>query len=95
MTLSVLGDRCLVRPETLPDKLGSLYVVRDYDRSAMIGEVVALGQGPVTKKGVRLPHQVKVGSRVLFSPDSGSELIFKNENLVCMKEEDILAEIVS
>jgi co-chaperonin GroES (HSP10) len=94
MKLSLLHDHVLVRPEALPDKVGELFVVYDRQTSTMFGEVVALGEGPVTSKGVRLPHSVRVGARVIFSPDSGQEVIFEKETLVCLREWDLLAEIL-
>lgn len=93
MRIGLLGDRVLVRPEDLPDKIGDLYVVHEHLTSTMIGKVVALGDGPVTPKGVRLPHCVRVGARVIFSPQSGTELTFEKENLVCLREDDLLAEV--
>ncbi len=87
---------------------GKLHLVYDRQKSTMTGTVVAVGDGPEqAKRAVRefakendIPsddynpeHAVSVGERVLFSPDSGEELIFEKDLLVCMKEDDILAVI--
>ena len=61
--------------------------------STMLGTVLALGDGPVSSKGVTLDHFVEVGNRVLFSPDAGQEVIFEKDVLVFLDENDILAVI--
>jgi chaperonin GroES len=90
----VCNDLAFVRPDSQPTETESgIQLVYDRQRSTMRGTVVALGDGPVTKKGVRLPHCVKVGDRVIFSPDAGAELSFEKETIVCLREEEILAII--
>lgn len=92
MILTIPGDRVCVRPEALPEQTASgLWMPHDRSQSVMLGEVVAVGDGPVSPRGVRLPHQVSVGDRVLFSPDTGAEIIFDKETLLIMAEVDVLA----
>ena len=94
MNLTVRGDRIFVRPDMQPTQTESgLHIVYDRQQSTMTGTVVAVGDGPVTRKGVKLPHIVSVDERIVFSPDSGEELIFEREVLLSMKEEDVLAVI--
>lgn len=94
MKLRVRGDLVFVRPEKQPDVSDSgLLLVYDRQRSTMRGTVVALGDGPVTNKGVRLPHVCEVGDRVIFSPDSGEQLMFEKEEVIAMRENAILAVI--
>ncbi len=95
MTFTVVGPRVLVRPEALPDMTedGKLHLIHNRQRSTMKGTVVALGDGPLSPKGVTLEHYVSVGDRVLFSPDSGEELIFEKDVFVCLNEDAILAVI--
>ena len=94
MMLTVLGDRIFVRPENQPDQTDSgLHIVYDRQISTMRGEVIAVGEGPRSKKGKLLPHIVDKGDRVIFSPDSGSEVQFERETLICMFEDDVLAVI--
>lgn len=94
MNLRVKNDLIFVRPEDQPTMSdGGLHLVYDRQRSTQRGTVVALGDGPVTEKGVRLPHVCTVGDRVIFSPDSGTELIFEKVNVIAMREHDVLAVI--
>lgn len=94
MKVRVCNDLAFVRPDKQPDTSeGGLHLVYDRQESTMRGTVVALGDGPVTAKGVRLPHSVAVGDRVIFSPDTGSELFFEKESVIALRENDILAII--
>lgn len=93
MNLTVVGPRVFVRPDKLPEMTadGTLHLIHDRQNVTMLGEVVALGDGPVTSKGVALDHYVSIGERVLFSPDKGEELIFEKDLLLSILEDDILA----
>lgn len=94
MKVRVCHDLVFIRPDKQPTvSEGGLHIVYDRQRSTMRGTIVALGDGPYTAKGVRLPHSVGVGDSVIFSPDSGSELIFEKETIVALREEDILAVV--
>lgn len=94
MTLTIVGPRVAIRPDAQPAMSeGGLHLVYDRQQSTMKGVVVALGDGPVTKKGVPLDHFVSIGDTVLFSPDSGEELIFEKETLIIMDEDRILAVV--
>lgn len=95
MKMTVLDDRVFVRPDQMPEMTsdGLLHLVHDRQASTMTGEVVAVGKGPLTPSGKRYSHQVKVGDKVVFSPDSGNELIFERDLLISMKETDLLAVI--
>ena len=57
------------------------------------GEVLAVGPGKVLEKGNRLEMTVEVGDRVLFGKFGGSEFKLDNEELLMMREEDILCVI--
>lgn len=89
----VTGDRCFVRPDEIVRVTQSgLHIVQDREQDRL-GVVIALGDGPVTAKGVRLPHYVTVGDHVVFSPDAGEELFFERDRIIVMREADILAII--
>ena len=95
MKTRVLHDVVFVRPTGQPTVSdGGLHLVYDRQRSTMRGIVVALGEGPVTAKGVRLPHTVNVGDNVIFSPDVGEELFFEKETVIALRETDILAVVL-
>ena len=55
------------------------------------GEIVAVGKGALTDKGELRALAVKVGDRILFGKYSGTEIKIDNEELLVMKESDILA----
>jgi chaperonin GroES len=94
MNLTVIGPRAIVRPEKLPDTTTSgLHIVYDRQQSTMRGTVVALGDGPQSPNGTTLDHVVTIGDKVVFSPDSGEELIFEKDVLIAMNEDAILAII--
>lgn len=95
MRLQVRGEHCFIKPAEQPTETESgLQIVYDRQRSTVRGTVVALGKGPVTAKGVRLPHEVAVGDEVFFSPDAGSELVCEKQTFICLREVDILAVVV-
>lgn len=93
MILTVRGDRIFVRPASMPTMTanGLLHIVHDRQRATMRGTVVAVGDGPTTRTGVRLPHIVAVGDVVIFSPDAGEELMFEKDLFIAMREHDVLA----
>ena len=94
MKVRVCHDLVFIRPEKQPTVSDAgLHIVYDRQHSTMRGTVLALGNGPHTAKGVSLPHDVAVGDSVIFSPDSGSELIFEKETVIVIRETDILAVI--
>lgn len=94
MKLKVTGERVAIKPDELPEmnSEGTLYTPWTRKRSTMQGTVVALGDGPYFKGGF-LPHTVAVGDKVIFSPESGEEVICERSLYVFMKETDILAVI--
>ena len=57
------------------------------------GEVVAVGPGARDERGELVPMDVKVGDRILFGKWSGSEVKIDGEELLIMKESDILGVI--
>jgi co-chaperonin GroES (HSP10) len=94
MTFRVRNDLLLVRPHAQPTtSAGGLSLIYDRQQSTMRGEVIALGQGRYTRTGKKLPHVCRVGDAIIFSPDSGSELIFEQTTLIALREQDVLAVI--
>ncbi|CAN7681648.1 co-chaperone GroES [Rhizobium sp. LjRoot30] len=57
------------------------------------GEVVAVGPGTRDEKGKLLPPDVRVGDRVLFGKWSGTEVVIDGEDMLIMKETDIMGVI--
>jgi chaperonin GroES len=59
------------------------------------GKVVAVGNGKVLNNGTRVPMDVSVGDRILFGKYSGSEVKIDGQELLIMREEDILGILSS
>ncbi len=57
----------------------------------MQGEVIAVGAGKITDDGQVRPIQVKVGDRILFGKYAGTEVKLDGEELVVMREDDVMA----
>lgn len=92
MNLTIRGPHILVEPEPVPEATASglaLVPERAYHHDR--GTVVAIGDGPVSKKGTPRDHYVTVGDRVLFSPEAGQEVWFESTAYLFLREEDVLA----
>ncbi len=94
LTLQPLGDRVVVEREASESKTAGGIVLPDSakDKPAR-GVIKAVGDGKLTKDGKRNPLQVKVGDRVLFSSYAGDEFKVDGNELLLMREDDILAVI--
>jgi chaperonin GroES len=89
--LRPLHDRVLIkRLEEQDEKHGSIIIPDSAKEKPQEGKVIAAGTGRVTEDGKKLPLVVKAGDRVLFGKYSGSEVKIDGEELLIMKEEDIL-----
>jgi chaperonin GroES len=86
-----LQDRVLVRRIEQEEKtLGGIIIPDTAKEKPMEGEVVAAGPGARGDDGKLNPLDVKVGDRVLFGKWSGTEIKIDGEDLVVMKESDIM-----
>ncbi len=90
-----LHDRVIVRRiEDSTDKTaGGLYIPDTAKEKPQEGEVIAVGEGKYKEDGTRQTLDVKVGDRVLFGKYSGSEIKIDNEELMMMREDEILGII--
>jgi chaperonin GroES len=94
MTVTPLHDRVLVRPSQ-PESVtaGGIIIPDTAQEKSMRGEVVATGPGKTTEDGKLISLQVKVGDNVLYGKYAGSEISVNGEDLLLMRESDILATI--
>ncbi|MCB1316290.1 MAG: co-chaperone GroES [Leptospiraceae bacterium] len=93
MAIKPLGDRVLVKPlEDTEEKIGSLYVPDSAKEKPQEGTVKAVGPGR-TEDGKVVAPSVKVGDRVLYGKYSGTEIKQGGEDLLIVRESDILAVI--
>ncbi len=91
MNFRPLHDRVLVRRVTAEEKTAGGIIVPDTAKEKpQEGEVVAVGPGTLNDKGELRPLDVKAGDRILFGKWSGTEVKLDNEELLIMKESDIM-----
>jgi len=91
MMLRPLHDRVLIRRvEPEAKTAGGILIPDTAQEKPMEGEIVAVGPGARDEDGKRHPLDVKSGDRVLFGKWSGTEVKLDGEELMIMKEADIL-----
>ena len=91
MALTPLHDRVLVRRTESEEKTaGGLIIPDSAKEKPAEGEVVSVGAGLRDDKGGRIELDVKAGDRVLFGKWSGTEVSVDGEELLMMKESDIM-----
>ncbi|MGI3776118.1 MAG: co-chaperone GroES [Janthinobacterium lividum] len=89
-----LHDRIVVRRLTAEEKTSGGIIIPDtVKEKPMEGEVVAVGAGARNDAGALVPPDVKAGDRVLFGKWSGTEVKLDGEDLLIMKETDIMGVI--
>jgi chaperonin GroES len=94
MKMKPLHDRVVVRRVTQEQKTaGGLILPDTAQEKPQEGEVIAAGSGTRDDKGNVRPLDVKKGDRVLFGKWSGSEIKIGGEELLIMKESDIMGTI--
>lgn len=96
MTFRPLHDRVLVRRIEEDTKTSGGIIIPDTAKEKpMQGEILAVGPGSRDETGKLVPLDVQVGNRVLFGKWSGTEVKIGGEDLLIMKESDILGILES
>jgi chaperonin GroES len=91
MAFRPLGDRVVIRRvEEEAKTKGGIIIPDTAKEKPQEGEVISVGPGARDDDGKRIPMDVKVGDRILFGKWSGSEIKLDSEDLLIMKESDIL-----
>ncbi|GBR03604.1 co-chaperone GroES [Acetobacter oeni] len=91
-----LHDRVVVRRVTSDEKtVGGIIIPDTAKEKPMEGEVVSVGPGARNEQGQIVALDVKAGDRVLFGKWSGTEVKIGSEELLIMKESDIMGVIAS
>jgi len=91
MKFRPLHDRVVVRRIEVDERTpGGIIIPDTAKEKPQQGEVIAVGPGARDEKGVVQPLDVKAGDRILFGKWSGSEVKIDGEELLIMKESDIL-----
>jgi chaperonin GroES len=95
LKIQPLGDRLVVKvAEVAAEKTKSgLYVPDTAKEKPQEGEVLAVGPGAFNDKGERMPMDVAVGDKVIFSKYGGTEIKIDGEEYLVMSQRDILAKI--
>src|SRR5690349_22905107 len=87
-----VGDRVVVKPAQKEEVTKSGIVIPDTAKEKpQEGTVVAVGAGKLTDKGDRQPLEVKEGDKVLFAKYGGTEFKLDGEDMLVLRESDILA----
>ena len=91
MKFRPLHDRVVIRRIEGEEKTkGSIIIPDTAKEKPQEGEVIAVGPGARDEDGKRVPMDVKAGDRILFGKWSGTEVKIDGEDLIIMKESDIL-----
>ena len=94
MNIRPLHDRVIVRRTEEERKSAGGIVIPDTAKEKPVqGEVVAVGKGKILENGQVRPLDVKAGDKVLFGKYSGTEVKVGNEELLVMREEDIMGVV--
>jgi chaperonin GroES len=92
-SVSPLADRVVVRAlEETEQMRGGLFIPDTAKEKPMQGEVIAVGPGRF-EKDKRVPMELKVGDKVLYGKYSGTEVTIDNEQLLILREADVLAVV--
>jgi len=87
-----IGDRVIVKPAGKEEVTRSGIVIPDTAKEKpQEGEVIAVGTGKLLDSGERTAMEVKVGDTVLFAKYGGTEFKLDGEDLLVLRESDILA----
>jgi len=91
--LQPLGDRLVVKPiEREEVSRGGIVLPDTAKEKPQEGEVMAVGPGRLSEDGKRIAMEVKVGDVVIYAKYGGTEIKIEDEELVILRESDILAK---
>jgi chaperonin GroES len=94
MNFKPLHDRVVVRRVEEQEKTAGGIIIPDTAKEKpMQGEVIAVGPGGRDEQGKLVPMDIREGDRILFGKWSGTEVILDGEELLIMKESDVLGVI--
>ena len=91
--LKPLADRVLVKPiEREEVTKGGIVLPDTAKEKPQEGEVIAVGPGRLSEDGKRIAIDIKVGDKVIYTKYGGTEIKIEDEELVILRESDILAK---
>ena len=90
--LKPLGDRIVIKPTEAEEVTKGGIVLPDAAKERpQEGEVIAVGTGKVLETGAKIPMEVKVGDKVIYSKYGGTEIKIGGEEYVILRQDDVLA----
>jgi chaperonin GroES len=96
MNIRPLHDRVVVKPmEENRTSPGGIVIPDSAAEKPVQGKIVAVGKGKILDSGQVRPCDVKVGDKILFAKFGGTEVKVDGQDLVVMREEDVMAIIES
>jgi len=88
-----LGDRVVIKPTAKEEvSKGGIVLPDTAQEKPQEGKIIAVGPGRLSEDGKRIAMEVKKGDKVIYSKYAGTEFKLDNEELVIMREGDILAK---
>jgi chaperonin GroES len=88
-----LGERVVIKPSPKEEvSKGGIVLPDTAKEKPQEGEIIAVGPGKLSEDGKRIAMEVKVGDKVIYSKYAGTEFKLDDEELVIMRESDILAK---
>ena len=94
MSLRPLSDRILVeRVEEDAKTKGGIIIPDTAKEKPAQGKIIALGTGRIGEDGKKIPMDVKIGDRILFSKYGGTEVKIDGNDFLIMRQDDVLGVI--
>jgi len=94
MNVRPLADRVVVKPlEAEEEKKGGIIIPDTAKEKPQQGEIIEVGVGRMTEDGKRIDLEVKKGDKVLYGKYSGTEVTINDQDVLIMRETDILAVV--
>jgi chaperonin GroES len=94
MNIRPLNDRVVVKRMEEEQKTAGGIIIPDTAKEKPIqGEILAAGNGRIMEDGTRRALDVKAGDRILFSKYAGTDITVEGQEVLIMREDDILAII--
>ncbi len=92
LNIQPMADRVVVEPlEETEEMRGGLYIPDTAKEKPQQGRILAVGPGRLNDDGERIPMEVKDGDRVLYGKYSGTEVTVDGNDVLIIKESDVLA----
>jgi chaperonin GroES len=89
-----LGDRVVIKPTPREEvSKGGIVLPDTAKEKPQEGKIIAVGPGRLTEDGNRIAMEVKKGDKVLYSKYAGTEVKLDGDELIIMREGDILAKM--